>query len=126
MAKINGQGVSDIYENLIEYVSGCTRGELAQLEMDRLNEAAQMQKQLRVLISELVRVSSEALLARALRENRKARALPDSTFMARELLADVIAKVEAHAKPKKRNRKATASPESTSTAHELMADVFSA
>ena len=104
MAKVNGQGASDIYENLIDYVSGCTHGQLAQLEMRRMDEAAQMQKQLRVLINELVRVSSEALLARALRENRKAKALPDSTSVARELLADVMTalpEVKAHAKPKK-------------------------
>ena len=104
MAKTNGQGPTDIYENLIEYVSRSTPGELAQLEMLRLEEAAQMQKQLRVLINELVRVSSEALLARALRENRKAKALPDSTSVARELLADVMTalpEVKAHAKPKK-------------------------
>lgn len=104
MAKINGQSGSNIYENIIEYASGCTRGELIQLEMRRLDEAAEIQKQLGVVINELVRVSSEALFARALRENRKAKALPESTSIARELLADVmpaLPEVKAHAKPKK-------------------------
>jgi hypothetical protein len=104
MAKINGQGTTDIYENVINYISGCTRGELLQLEMRRMDDAAQMQKQLKVLIGELVRASSEALLARALRMNRKAKAITESTSIARELLADVmpaLPEVKAHAKAKK-------------------------
>ncbi len=58
--------------DLIGYLRLCTDSMLQDFEMNRLGKSAQLVKHLGETLRKAVNAQSEALLARALRENRKA------------------------------------------------------
>lgn len=65
-------------ETLLEFLRHCSRTELQGLELSRLNEAAEIRRELKTTMaqinatmSRLIGVSAEAMVARVLRDNFK-------------------------------------------------------
>jgi len=106
MAKIkNDPSVVERYESTLDYMRTASVPALQEIELRRLAEAADLRQTLTATITELVRVSSEALHARALRKMKQEqpKALAESAALAPELIAEAIA--EPQSAPRSSRRK---------------------
>jgi hypothetical protein len=63
--------MSHLLPQSTKFLLVCSRNSLADLELSRLNQVANVRKQIRVLESELLTLEAEALVARWLLDHRR-------------------------------------------------------
>lgn len=95
----SGRETADaVMGDLIAYMRTCSDSMLEQFEMARLNTSANLVKDLNHIMQRAVNDLGEALLARTLREHRKAalaKARAGSSGSAHDIIADVAALIPA-------------------------------